>query len=598
MTLTLRIRNVDRLDNGSPTEFVLHRRGAIIGRAATCDWSLPDPRSHISSRHAEVSFRDGFYFFTDISTNGTFLNGNGERMAEPRRVEGGDLFLIGHYEVQAALSGAAVAAVERQEQQIAEQAHQQGGFSWDRGGAAPPPPVPDRGGWGDAPANGGLSSGAGGMAAPMGGGWGAPAAGSGADGWGAAPAPSPAGDWGAVPAAPAGDGWGSAPAPSADSGWGAAPTPGSGGGSDWGAPAPSAQASPGWASAPAPGAGFASAPSDSGDGWAPPTPAAAPEPERAPSAWESAPAPVQQASAWSSAAPDRPRSATPNDIWGSMEQSNVVDWGRAFGDQSGGTKDMLGLGRRPSDALPAALPAAPTPLAPPDDTAGWSSTPAAPPPSPPPLPPAPAAPIQAAPPAAVGLDMAQVAVAFATTAGLKPEQIREPSADTLERAAQVMRRLVSGLVVMVEARARAKSQMGAEQTGLEFDGNNPIKFARTPDQALAQLLNPPERGFMPSEKAIEDAFFDLQSHQMATLKAMQGALRATLDRFSPAAIKKRAESGGFLTRILPGGRDATLWQTYEKEFSGVSQGSDEAFMDVFAKEFRQAYEEANRNRKR
>ena len=103
---------------------------------------------------------------------------------------------------------------------------------------------------------------------------------------------------------------------------------------------------------------------------------------------------------------------------------------------------------------------------------------------------------------------------------------------------------------------------------------------------------------MAADKAVEDAYFDLQSHQMATLKAMQGALRATLDRFSPTAIKQRAETGGFLARLLPGGREATLWQTYEKEFSGVAQGSDEAFMDVFAKEFRQAYDELSRNRRR
>jgi type VI secretion system FHA domain protein len=161
----------------------------------------------------------------------------------------------------------------------------------------------------------------------------------------------------------------------------------------------------------------------------------------------------------------------------------------------------------------------------------------------------------------------------------------------------LLRRLVAGLVVMLEARARAKSQMGAESTSLQFDGNNPIKFARTPEQALAQLLNPQQRGFMDAERAIEDAFYDLQSHQMATLKAMQGALKATLARFSPTAIKQRAEKGGVLTRILPGARDAALWQAYENEFSGVAQGSDEAFMDVFAKEFRKAYEEQARQRR-
>jgi type VI secretion system FHA domain protein len=180
---------------------------------------------------------------------------------------------------------------------------------------------------------------------------------------------------------------------------------------------------------------------------------------------------------------------------------------------------------------------------------------------------------------------------FYTAAGLEPGKLKQDEAATLAQAGNMLRRLVSGLVVMLEARARAKSQMGAQGTNLEFDGNNPLKFARTPEQALLQLLNPPERGFMSNERAVEDAFKDLQAHQMATLKAMQGALRATLDRFSPTAIRARAEDKGLLGKILPGARDAALWKAYEREFGGVAHGSDEAFMDMFAKEFRKAYEE-------
>ena len=212
--------------------------------------------------------------------------------------------------------------------------------------------------------------------------------------------------------------------------------------------------------------------------------------------------------------------------------------------------------------------------------------------------PAPQAQRPVAPPDPVPVGGAALIEAFAAAAGLKPGQLKAATPATLERAGHILRRLVAGLVVMVEARARAKSQMGAEATSLEFDGNNPIKFARAPEQAIAQLLNPPERGFMDADRAIEDAFFDLQSHQVATLKAMQGALRATLDRFSPTAIKTRAETKGLLARILPGAREAALWHAYEREFGGVAQGSDEAFMDVFAKEFRKAYEEQNNQRRR
>jgi predicted component of type VI protein secretion system len=80
---------------------------------------------------------------------------------------------------------------------------------------------------------------------------------------------------------------------------------------------------------------------------------------------------------------------------------------------------------------------------------------------------------------------------------------------------------------------------------------------------------------------------------MATLVAMQGALSATLARFSPQAIRERAETRGLLARILPAAREAELWNAYVREFEGVARGSDEAFMDVFARQFRLAYEKVD-----
>ena len=150
-------------------------------------------------------------------------------------------------------------------------------------------------------------------------------------------------------------------------------------------------------------------------------------------------------------------------------------------------------------------------------------------------------------------------------------------------------------MILLEARARAKDEMGASATQLRFDGNNPLKFARNVDQALQMMLNPKLRGYMEAEQAIEDSYRDLQAHQIATLKAMQGALRETINRFSPTSIKERTESSGLLSKVMPGQREAALWKAYEKQFSGVAEGSAEAFLEVFSREFRAAYEDAVSN---
>lgn len=477
MSLTLTIRNAQKLDNGSPLSLVLDRRGGVIGRAATTDWCLPDPSMHISSRHCEIKFTGDRYELTDISTNGTFLYGQGARLAAPHTINQGDVFLIGGFELVATLDGAAAPVAPS----AAPAQPEWKGWAAAGGEDASAPPA-SLSAWDKKPQQSAISGGG-----PMSQNWAPPAS----------------------SAAPASSAWG----PGASS------------------PAAEQPVSSVWGTPPPP--------------------------------------PSTPASEWSSpAAPPPPPSG--DDIWGKFAASNVVDWARGgFGSPSPAptpqlapAADPLGLGPSPAPA------SAPAPMA--------SASPASV-PSPAPAP-------------AAGSGSAD-ASGFYTAAGLEPGKLKQDEAATLAQAGNMLRRLVSGLVVMLEARARAKSQMGAQGTNLEFDGNNPLKFARTPEQALLQLLNPPERGFMPSERAVEDAFKDLQAHQMATLKAMQGALRATLDRFSPTAIRARAEDKGLMGKILPGARDAALWKAYEKEFGGVAHGSDEAFMDMFAKEFRRAYEE-------
>jgi type VI secretion system protein len=77
----------------------------------------------------------------------------------------------------------------------------------------------------------------------------------------------------------------------------------------------------------------------------------------------------------------------------------------------------------------------------------------------------------------------------------------------------------------------------------------------------------------------------------ATLEAIPGALRATLDRFSPGSIQRQHGGDlGLLARLLPVFRDAALWRHYQREFDEVTEESDEAFMAVFAREFRKAYQ--------
>ena len=99
MTLTLKIENYDRLENGGPATITLERRGASVGRREAMDWVLPDPQRHISGHHFDVTYADGAYWLTDLSTNGTFLQGQRYRLEGPHRLSHGDRLVVGHYQL-------------------------------------------------------------------------------------------------------------------------------------------------------------------------------------------------------------------------------------------------------------------------------------------------------------------------------------------------------------------------------------------------------------------------------------------------------------------------------------------------------------------
>jgi len=390
-----------------------------------------------------------------------------------------------------------------------------------------------------------------------------------------------------------------------------AAAPAWGGWDSHGAPPVSGDIARGW-DRPAPSAAISGAGAMSGN-WAPPRVETPPPSPPVSSVWNQPAAAVTPASDWSSpvSAPAAQPSAA--DVWGKLAEGNLVDWARGgFGSPTTApvsltpapAKDPFGLGG--GDAILADRPA---PLAAPASPSWGPAAPASEPPPASSWGPATTAPVAVAasvpapvavpapPPAPATAPLAPISpggewAAFLEAAGLQAADVKADPRAALAAAGDLLRRLTAGMVVMLEARARAKAQLGAQGTSLEFEGNNPLKFARSPEKALAQMINPPERGFMPAARAVEDSFRDLQAHQMATLVAMQGALAATLARFSPQAIRDRADMRGLLAKILPSARDAELWNAYQREFEGVARGSDEAFMDVFAKEFREAYEKA------
>lgn len=143
---------------------------------------------------------------------------------------------------------------------------------------------------------------------------------------------------------------------------------------------------------------------------------------------------------------------------------------------------------------------------------------------------------------------------------------------------------------LLAARSVAKRELGASATVLQTRENNPLKFAPHADEALALLLTPSRRGFLPPLDAVRDAFDDLRAHEVALLAGMRAALAAVLDRFDPVALEARLADNGLWDSLLPAHRRARLWERYAEQHAAIAREVEEHFDAMFAGAFAQAYE--------
>jgi type VI secretion system FHA domain protein len=180
--------------------------------------------------------------------------------------------------------------------------------------------------------------------------------------------------------------------------------------------------------------------------------------------------------------------------------------------------------------------------------------------------------------------------AFLAGAGLPDAQPTDPAA-AMQALGKAFRNMVSGLRAVLIARAAIKSEFRIDQTMIRARGNNPLKFSADDDDALAALLGTGRRTDMAPHEAVADALRDIRLHELATMAAMQAAVRAMLDGLDPARLRSNAEQGGGMS-LLPAQKKARAWDAYEALHARTVQALADDFDSAFGKAFARAYERA------
>ena len=183
--------------------------------------------------------------------------------------------------------------------------------------------------------------------------------------------------------------------------------------------------------------------------------------------------------------------------------------------------------------------------------------------------------------------------ARAAKAPARGERSRAAAPAPDDQLHEILQVVTEGLMGLLQGRAEIKNEFRIAQTRFVQTENNPLKFSPDADEALERILAAEDsRGFLTGTRAFEDAFDDIQAHQLAILSAVQRAIESAVSQFEPAQIEKKLERISPISAKTPGLKAAKCWSLFSMHYEEVARKMRDDARQLFLAEFAEAYEEA------
>ncbi|MBI1772682.1 MAG: type VI secretion system-associated FHA domain protein TagH [Burkholderiales bacterium] len=181
--------------------------------------------------------------------------------------------------------------------------------------------------------------------------------------------------------------------------------------------------------------------------------------------------------------------------------------------------------------------------------------------------------------------------AFLQGAGLQQLNLSSGlTVELMETLGKFMATSVQGAMEELSQRALLKREVKAEVTMVVLRENNPLKFFPDSKTVLTQMLRKKMPGFMAPAEAMEDAFFDIRTHQMGVAAGTRAITDAILKTLQPSHVEAQLGTPGLMDQINPARRKAAMWDQFNALYDGISSGKKDEFQAMFGKEFLLAYE--------
>jgi type VI secretion system protein len=169
-----------------------------------------------------------------------------------------------------------------------------------------------------------------------------------------------------------------------------------------------------------------------------------------------------------------------------------------------------------------------------------------------------------------------------------------PPGDTdaiLNELGRIFHIVVEGMMDVLAARSRLKSEFRARMTMIGPVRNNPLKFSADADEALRHLVIKQEKGYLAPIDAFTEGFQDIKDHEIATMAGMRAAFNLVLQRFDPESLRKTFDRGPRHAGLLTLMKKARYWDLYTEFYRDLLRDAEDNFQEMFGEEFARAYEE-------
>ena len=150
--------------------------------------------------------------------------------------------------------------------------------------------------------------------------------------------------------------------------------------------------------------------------------------------------------------------------------------------------------------------------------------------------------------------------------------------------------IITGMMQVLRSRASIKNEFRMNVTTIQPIENNPLKFSADAGEAIDNMFVRKSSAYMQAKEAFQEGFDGIGEHQVAIIAGIRAAFKSMMDRFNPELLERQFDKQN-KGMVLPGMQKTKYWNSYIDYYNGFVDNMENTFQYLFGDEFVQAYED-------